>query len=112
SKEELRNKKIQDINQLDPDEVRLEWMKALHDERNYFLFPHKLADGQIRFVEVYSSSFSFHDKPILYSIIHDVTEKHITEEALKNSEEKFEAAFKSNPNAIFLSSLDSGIIYE
>src|SRR5690554_3841659 len=42
-KEELKKLKIQNINQLEPDKVRAEWMKALRDERNYFIFPHKLA---------------------------------------------------------------------
>ncbi len=112
SKEKIKKLNIQDINQLDPAEVRAEWMKALRDERNYFIFPHKLADGQIRQVEVYSSSFIFMGKPILYSIIHDITEKKHAEEALLKSEEKFEIAFKSNPNALVLSELETGKIYE
>ncbi len=112
SKQELKRLKIQDINQLAPEEVRTEWTKALKDERNYFVFPHKLADGQIRQVEVYSSSFIFRNKPMLYSIIHDITEKRIAEEALRRSEEKFEIAFKSNPNALILSAVETGEIYE
>ncbi len=112
SKEKLKELKIQDINQLDPEQVRAEWTKALKDERNYFVFPHKLADGQIRQVEVYSSSFIFRNKSMLYSIIHDITEKKIAEEALRKSEEKFEIAFRSNPNAIILSALRTGMVYE
>lgn len=112
SKEELKKLKIQDINQLAPEEIKNEWEKALRDERNYFVFPHKLADGQIRQVEVYSSSFSYLGKPMLYSIIHDITEKKHAEEALRKSEEKFEVAFKSNPNGIVLSALNTGEIYE
>jgi PAS domain S-box-containing protein len=112
SREELKKLKIQDINQLAPDAVRAEWRKALRDERNYFIFPHKLADGQIRQVEVYSSSFTHLGKPILYSIIHDITEKKQAEEALQKSEEKFEIAFKSNPNALILSAVETGEIFE
>jgi len=112
TREELQQLKIQDINMLQPEEIKAEWMKALMDERNYFEFPHKLANGQIRQVEVYSSAFQFQGKPILYSIIHDVTEKKLAEEALRKSEEKFERAFRSNPNIIILSELETGKIYE
>src|SRR5690554_4326411 len=112
SKQELKSLRIQDINQLDPKSVRAEWRKALRDERNYFVFPHKLSDGQIRQVEVYSSSFVYEGKHLLYSIIHDITEKKIAEEALLKSEEKFEIAFKHNPNGIVLSDLKTGKIYE
>jgi PAS domain S-box-containing protein len=112
SREELQHMNIHDINMLAADEVKAEWMKALKDERNYFEFPHRLADGQIRQVEVYSSAFEFQGKSILYSIIHDITEKKLAEEALRESEEKFEVAFRSNPNAIILTELETGNIYE
>lgn len=112
SREELQGLRIQDINMLDPTQVRDEWMKALRDERNYFEFPHKLATGEIRQVEVYSSSFTFNNRPLLYSIIHDITEKKLAEEALRKSEEKFEIAFDSNPNAILITELETGKILE
>jgi PAS domain S-box-containing protein len=112
SREELQHMNIHDINMLAAEEVKAEWMKALKDERNYFEFPHRLADGQIRQVEVYSSAFEFQGKSILYSIIHDITEKKLAEEALRESEEKFEVAFRSNPNAIILTELETGNIYE
>ncbi len=112
SREELRQMNIHDINMMAPDDVKAEWMKALREERNYFVFPHKLANGEIRQVEVYSSAFVFHGKSILYSIIHDITEKKLAEETLQKTEEKFEAAFRLNPNAILLTDLESGKIHE
>lgn len=112
TKEELLQLNIHDINQLNPAEVKQEWMKALRDERSYFVFPHKLADGQIRHVEVYSSPFTYQGKAMLYSIIHDITEKKHAEDALRKSEEKFEIAFRSNPNGLILSDVNTGMIYE
>jgi PAS domain S-box-containing protein len=112
SKKELRKLRIQDINILPPEEVEAERLKALNQEKHFFTFPHKLANGQIRWVEVYSSSFVFQSKPLLYSIIHDVTEKKQAELAQQKSEEKFESAFKSNPNAIILSNMEDGKIFE
>jgi PAS domain S-box-containing protein len=112
SRKELQKLKIQDINMLQPEHIKAEWMKALRDERNYFEFSHKLADGQIRQVEVYSSSFMFREKSILYSIIHDITEKKLAEETLRKTEKKFETAFRLNPNAIILTEFESGKIFE
>jgi PAS domain S-box-containing protein len=57
--ETLRTMRIQDINQLSPDEVAMEFRRARDEQRNYFIFPHRLADGTIRPVEVYSSNYIF-----------------------------------------------------
>jgi two-component sensor histidine kinase len=42
-------------------------------KRNHFDFKHRIADGSIRDVEVYSGPISLKGKSLLYSIIHDVT---------------------------------------
>lgn len=76
----LRNMRIQDINKFDADEVAEEMRRAKSEERNYFLFPHRLADGDVRTVEVYSSPYHLADgKTLLLSIIHDVTNKTLVE---------------------------------
>lgn len=69
--------KIQDLNVLSPDEVAEERRRALHEERHYFLFPHRLADGSVRAVEVYSSPVASppSDGTALLSIIHDASLK-------------------------------------
>lgn len=64
---------IQDINTLSAEHVAAERQKALHEERNYFVFPHRLASGEERIVEVYSSPIVLGDKQVLFSIIHDIT---------------------------------------
>jgi PAS domain S-box-containing protein len=64
---------IQEINTLSPEQVAVERQKAVHEERNFFVFPHKLASGEERIVEVYSSPLVLQEKQLLFSIIHDVT---------------------------------------
>jgi len=66
---------IQDINILSADETKAEMSLASSEERNYFKFKHELASGEIRNVEVYSYPFEEDGKTMLFSIIHDVTEK-------------------------------------
>lgn len=64
---------IQEINTMLPEQIATERQRALHEERNYFVFPHKLANGEERIVEVYSSPITLHEKQVLFSIIHDIT---------------------------------------
>ena len=65
---------IQDINVLPPDEVMTEMNLALHELRNLFIFPHRLANGEVRTVQVHSSPIDHNGELVLFSIIHDITE--------------------------------------
>jgi PAS domain S-box-containing protein len=85
--DKLKQMKITDLNMLRPERIAEEMKKAKNDEKAYFEFPHRLASGEIRHVEVYSSSLLDGDKVYLYSIIHDVTER-------KKSDRKVQLALK------------------
>lgn len=45
---------ISEINTLSPEEVAAERLRALNEERNFFIFKHRLANGDIKTVHVYS----------------------------------------------------------
>ena len=64
---------IGEINTLSSEQMAAELQKALVEERNYFIFPHRLASGEERIVEVHSSPITLQDKQALFSVIHDVT---------------------------------------
>jgi len=84
SYEELTSMAIQEINILSADETKAEMRLAASEERNYFNFEHELASGEIRNVEVYSYPFEEDGENLLYSVIHDVTEKTLLENALES----------------------------
>ncbi len=74
--EELIKMKITEINILTKEETAIEMKRAVEQERNFFIFGHQLKDKSIRTVEVYSSPIkTVNDKVILFSIIHDITER-------------------------------------
>jgi diguanylate cyclase (GGDEF)-like protein/PAS domain S-box-containing protein len=96
---------IAEINMFPPDQVQLERQRALHEERNYFIFPHRLADGSVRTVEVHSSPIVIEDKTLLFSIIHDITER-------KQAEEKIylqNLALKTASHAVVVTDKDGAV---
>jgi len=79
SKDQLKNMKITDINILSPDEIHEEIQNAKLEKRNYFLFRHRLANGEIKDVEVFRGSIMLAGKKVSYSIIHDISERKLFE---------------------------------
>jgi PAS domain S-box-containing protein len=101
TKSKLCTMSINEINTLPPDQVALERQKALEEQRNYFIFPHRLASGDERIVEVHSSPIIFGETRILFSIVHDITERKQVEKALKESEEKYRTLVQYSSDPIF-----------
>ncbi len=83
----LTDMKIQQINTLTEEQVKEEMQKAKQERRNFFNFRHRLANGSIRDVEVYSYPIKFHGEPLLFSIIFDVTEKIALEKEFRKRQE-------------------------
>ena len=83
STQTLRKMIITDINTLPPDQVRTEMSKALHSEQTCFLFTHRLASGETRDVEVYSSPMEIYGRQLLFSIVHDITSRRKAENDLQ-----------------------------
>jgi diguanylate cyclase (GGDEF)-like protein/PAS domain S-box-containing protein len=103
----LLNMSIQDINTLTPDQVARERERALREERNYFQFTHRLANAELREVEVYSSPIVHDDRAQLWSIIHDVTERRRSQEMLR----KLFTAVEQSPTAVMITNLEPSIEY-
>ena len=75
SRDEMTNLKIMDINTLSPEHVYEEMDNAKLEKCKYFNFRHRLADGRIRDVEVFSGPVFINNEKLLYSIIHDISDR-------------------------------------
>lgn len=106
SKEEIINLKITDINVLSEQETLKEMHKVELGKQKYFLFKHRLSNGEIKDVEDYSGSVIVENRKLIYSIIHDVTKREKAEAALKESEKKFRETFENATIGIALTGID------
>ncbi len=94
SYEQLCSMNINEINLLFPDEVMQEMEKARSGRRNYFVFRHRLANGEVRIVEVHSNPIVIDEATLLFSFIFDVTEKMRSEKKLHESQFRTEMAVR------------------
>lgn len=97
SQEKIITKSIFDINSLSREEALAEMALAVQEKRNYFNFTHKLANGEIRHVEVYSGPICIQGKRLLYSIVHDITDKVLITKSLEESENHYRSLMELAP---------------
>ena len=89
---ELMNKNISDINVLSKEQIFQEMKRAEFEQRRHFAFRHRLSNGEIRDVEVYSGPIQLYGRHLLYSIVHDVSERKQAEEEARKARELAESA--------------------
>lgn len=93
---------ISDINCLPPEQVQAEMALARAERRLYFHFPHRLASGAIRQVEVYSGPVETGGRALLLSIVHDITARIELEDRLRESEELHRTLFKTMAEGVLV----------
>jgi len=112
SRAEMQKMNISEINTLSPDDVKVEMQKAITDKRRHFFFKHRLANHEIRDVEVFSGPIKFGESTFLYSIVHDISERKIAENSLMMSEEKYAKVFQTATYGVIISRVDDGKLIE
>lgn len=99
--QQLQAMNIEEINVLPREEVAAVRLAALEQKRNCFVSPHRLANGAIRTVEVHSSPILMHGKTILFSILHDITERTQIQEQLRASETRYRDLVESASDMLY-----------
>jgi PAS domain S-box-containing protein len=99
-RERMRRMNIAEINTLPPPVLADEMERAMRERRNFFRFRHRLATGEIRDVEVHSGRLDLDGQVFLHSIVTDVTERLLLEEALRRSNADLERAVAERTRAL------------
>jgi PAS domain S-box-containing protein len=110
SKEQLCKMRIQDLSISPPDEVEKKLHLAKTNQKNHHICEQRIANGEIKTIEIYFTLSTILNKNIFFSIIHDITERKKAEEELKESKEKYQTLFENNSSAIALFEVDTTII--
>lgn len=110
SADEMETMTIDDINILSKEEIKKEMESALAEERNFFVFKHKMKSGEIKSVEVHSSPFILGNKRVLFSIIFDITKREKAEAELLSASSLNKALLDNSAVGIFLASQERIII--
>jgi diguanylate cyclase (GGDEF)-like protein/PAS domain S-box-containing protein len=105
--ERLRQMQITDINQMPQAELVVEMAQAQAEKRDCFYFSHRLCSGEIRQVEVHSGPLTVDGRRLLYSFIHDVTDRKAAEDKLRTRD----LALKSISQGVLIADAQQRILW-
>lgn len=105
--ERLQQMHLSDLNQLSHAEMTAELDRASAEDRHRLEFRHRLADGQVRDVASYCSLIDFSGRQLLYSIVHDITERKRAQRELR----KLSLAAEQSPAVVVITDLNGNIEY-
>jgi PAS domain S-box-containing protein len=63
---------------------------------------HKRKDGSVMPVEINARTIDFEGKKVVFSVIRDITERKLMEEALRESEKRYHTLFEQSPDGILI----------
>jgi PAS domain S-box/diguanylate cyclase (GGDEF) domain len=95
SRAKLKFMHISEINTLSVPQLQVEMQKAFTEQRKHFFFSHRLSNGEIRDVEVYSGPIDISGQHLLYSIVHDIAERKKAEMELFQEKEQLNVTLHS-----------------
>lgn len=100
SQEELRRKNVSEINIAAREEIFSAFKRAKSQSLEHLPFTHRLADGTLRQVEVFSGPIQSKGKTLLVSIIHDVSERRLVEQRNRDAMNYIQTLMLTSPVGI------------
>lgn len=88
--QELQNMKIHEINTFTKQQVQNEINLAKSQNRNYFIFRHKMKNSDIKHVEVKSYPINYNNMKVLFSTVSEINSKNIQNNTLEHYNKNLE----------------------
>jgi PAS domain S-box-containing protein len=98
----ITTKFIQDINVQTPEEVQAAMTRLATAEGSHQDSRHRLANGEVRDVEAFTSPLSFKGQTYVVKAIHDVTERHMLEAKVHQSQQLMQRFIDQLPGTAFV----------
>jgi PAS domain S-box-containing protein len=105
SLDELKEKTIFDIDIAPPDVIKKSMIQIYKRVQSRFETKHKLADGSLRDVEIYTSLIAISNHKFFYSIVFDITEKKRAEKEVQ----LLKTAILQNPTIIIITNTNGEV---
>ena len=109
SHQQLTRMKISQISTLGYEDVMEKIKNSVLKQQNFLQCKHRLADQTVRDVEVYTTNVFRLGKDMLFSIVHDVSDRKKAEHALLEANQKMDAFFNQSLDGFFFMMLDEPI---
>ena len=107
---QLRQMRVSEINHQPHDQFKAERMLAIQEKRDFFYAQHHLANGETRRVEIRSGPLEIDNRPLLYSFVHDITERHAAEEALAAETARLGALLQTASDGIHILDMAGNLV--
>ncbi len=96
--------RITDLNTWSEAQIYAAMAQAVRSPQGGVVATHRLADGSERSVEVHASTIYTQDRLLLYTIIHDISEREAAQHALEESEARYRSLLELLPAAVVVHS--------
>lgn len=111
TREQLTKMNITQINTASVEKIREELKNAEIEGKDYLIFKHKLANGEIRDVEIKKTLITLSNNQLFFVIVHDITNRIKAEDSLRQSEQMYRLIAEKTSDVIWLRDMNMNTIY-
>ncbi len=111
SREEFARLRVSDINPIEsPGEIRDRIRKIHETGQARFDVKHRTKQGELRDVYIITQAMILSDRPVVYAIWHDITDRKLAEKTLRETNKSLSALIRYSPLAIISIGIDGRVL--
>jgi PAS domain S-box-containing protein len=107
---ELRRMNFKHLSAKSSENIKIDRENIRSHNKRQFFTEHRLSDGSLRDVEVFSTPDILMEKSVLYCIINDITDRRLAEKQIFESKARLDAALESMNDALFIFDAETQLV--